>query len=723
MNVSHPRQLQGGHADTPKFAATIDDRQLLAISTHTGKVFIQDSPDSDTLKTLQINHKITALSAVNGIIVVGTAQYVLALNPSDASTIFYRPVADEVTVICTNSASTESTIETSLSSMSLFSPRSAQSTSSTTLIYAGGQSGSITGLDRSGTDTFWTVVDSKVTALFSLDKDLLLAGTQAGRILKVKVVDNQIVEETVKADAVVRFCGLGDGLVGYQLANGTIGVIDSMGMFSEKEDVWRMKSKHSVVALEHVTELGTTSGSQTGGGLLVGFGNGRLEIRMVSNGEVFWEHTIMNTKLIGIAGGQLAVDSGFGVHQLSPYDNSAQIHKNTQRMAVIKQENESLLFEQVKKSQSSTSHSQTRAFTKVPKVDVQIKTSPEHRAIILAATIDQRNWIVRSITCFADGLWLDKECKVQSVDFSSASQSLTMILVDSMPQFHEIRKMRLDVRVAISVKSSQVQSFESVQSSHILQPLQFYFPSSQVSQSGLPYVEIPFTESPVSHETLRSSWQDLFGIVDTSGTEIRLVSCFDDTPLIVLMHTNNGVLSSSSSVSRIQFYTESISIAAFLVQFVAKRVAVTSLSSTCNGYSFGELRENFLLLDDLKQTVERLKVEVNEIGNMSKAALIHLEDGRKRGDAESMKSAVQALSNFNRDLRQMAGLKQTNTARLKAINTLIHRNIQIGCRLRVGQASSELMTQCMNVLKNVNSESNETLASSLINLIQYGVNL
>ena len=116
-------------------------------------------------------------------------------------------------------------------------------------------------------------------------------------------------------------------------------------------------------------------------------------------------------------------------------------------------------------------------------------------------------------------------------------------------------------------------------------------------------------------------------------------------------------------------------------------------------------------------------MEVNEIGNMSKAALIHLEDGRKRGDAESMKSAVQALSNFNRDLRQMAGLKQTNTARLKAINTLIHRNIQIGCRLRVGQASSELMTQCMNVLKNVNSESNETLASSLINLIQYGVNL
>ena len=84
---------------------------------------------------------------------------------------------------------------------------------------------------------------------------------------------------------------------------------------------------------------------------------------------------------------------------------------------------------------------------------------------------------------------------------------------------------------------------------------------------------------------------------------------------------------------------------------------------------------------------------------------------------------TQALTNFNRDLRQMATLKQDNTGKLKEIQELIHQSIQIGCRLRVGQASAELMSQCMNVLKNTNSESNEQLANSLISLIQFGVNL
>ena len=71
----------------------------------------------------------------------------------------------------------------------------------------------------------------------------------------------------------------------------------------------------------------------------------------------------------------------------------------------------------------------------------------------------------------------------------------------------------------------------------------------------------------------------------------------------------------------------------------------------------------------------------------------------------------------------MATLKKSNTAKLKEIQELIHQSIQIGCRLRTGLASAELMNQCMNVLKNTNSESNEQLATSLINLIQYGVNL
>ena len=69
----------------------------------------------------------------------------------------------------------------------------------------------------------------------------------------------------------------------------------------------------------------------------------------------------------------------------------------------------------------------------------------------------------------------------------------------------------------------------------------------------------------------------------------------------------------------------------------------------------------------------------------------------------------------------MSLLKFQNNSNLKNINNEIHSSIEIGCRLRYGRTSTELMKQCMFVLKNVNSQSNEELAEGLIGLLQFGV--
>ena len=104
MNVSHPKQLSTNLNDAPKFSTTIKSSNTIAIATHSGKILIQENQNDNTTKSLQINNKITALCNHDNILIIGTNQYVLAVNPVDASTLFYRPVADEVTCISENFA-------------------------------------------------------------------------------------------------------------------------------------------------------------------------------------------------------------------------------------------------------------------------------------------------------------------------------------------------------------------------------------------------------------------------------------------------------------------------------------------------------------------------------------------------------------------------------------------------------------------------------------------
>jgi len=619
---------------------------------------------------------------VHNSLIIGTNQYVLAVNPTDASTLFYRPVADEVTCIAP-----------------------CHSEDQETFVFMGGDSGSVTGLTRAGNDTFWTVLDSKITSILSLDEEHLITGTLGGRISKIKIIDNQVTDEVVKGDSVQKLVSLkSEGEIAYLLSNFTIGILDSNSL--ESEDVWRVKTKHAPIDIIYSTHCD---------GILLAFKTGKLEIRSRKNGEVIWDHTTTNTSLTNLASENHLIDETFKIYNLSIYENSQQIEKNQQRMAVVQREAQMLKFEAIEREkQDKLDESKMIKNSKTPDVDISIKTSLEHRAIVVKAVLSHKTWIVRSLTVFADGLWPGKECKVQSVEFSAASNSMIMVLVDQMPKFSEIRQLKLNIKCAISVKSSQVSTFQNIERNSTLFPLQFYQINEHDNhQVSLPFVEIILPET-ISRQVLNQCFQELFGSDEMDNLEvIDLVSCFDDSSLQIVFLSENSF----------KICTESISTAAFIIQFIARKSKASGIESVCNGYDFQELRDNFLQLDDLKQTVERLRVELNEIGNMTKAAIVHLEDGRKRGDCSAMRNSTQALTNFNRDLRQMATLKQDNTGKLKEIQELIHQSIQIGCRLRVGQASAELMSQCMNVLKNTNSESNEQLASSLISLIQFGVNL
>ena len=393
----------------------------------------------------------------------------------------------------------------------------------------------------------------------------------------------------------------------------------------ESEDLWRVKTKHAPIDIIYSTHCD---------GILLAFKTGKLEIRSRNNGEVIWDHTITNSSLTNLASEHHVIDETFKIYNLSFYENSQQIEKNQQRMAVVQREAQMLKFEAIEREkQNKLDESKMIKNSKTPDVDISIRTSLEHRAIVVKAVLSQKTWIVRSLTVFSDGLWPGKECKVQSVEFSAASNSMTMVLVDQMPKFSEIRRLQLNIKCAISVKSSQVSTFQNIEKNSTLFPLQFYQinETHQNHQVSLPFVEIILPET-VSRQVLNQCFQKLFGSEEKLDNLeiINLVSCFDDSSLQI------EFLSEKS----FKICTEQISTAAFIIQFIARQSKTSSIESVCNGYDFQELRNNFLQLDDLKQTVERLRVELNEIGNMTKAAIVHLEDGRKRGDCSAMRNST-----------------------------------------------------------------------------------
>lgn len=102
---------------------------------------------------------------------------------------------------------------------------------------------SITGLDASGREQFWTVSNEFVSALAFCDatgegQRNLLAGALSCDIHVFQ--DEAMVEELPEADGVVALCGVTPGCFGYALANGTV------GMYRNMQRAWRVKSKSSV---------------------------------------------------------------------------------------------------------------------------------------------------------------------------------------------------------------------------------------------------------------------------------------------------------------------------------------------------------------------------------------------------------------------------------------------------------------------------------------------
>lgn len=428
------------------------------------------------------------------------------------------------------------------------------------------------------------------------------------------------------------------------------------------------------------------------------------------------------------------IDSYFQLWTISTFDNETEFSKNKREMGRLNL-NLNNVYQQKLDNDNGDKIANTYSDHNLPKLNCQIEPSAEHRAIILNCNLSLKTFIIRSISVKCPSLYpaTDNHQKTEKISFGSASNSYTFILMDSFNDsmrqtINNIKNHKLHVTIEVSIKSSQVTEFHTLESDLVMKPLTFFirYDQNQESISNLQVAE-SVVNTTFNQVIIAGKLENAFkNLMDDDqfdreiGKQNIYRSVFDDSALVI------KILSSSTNETKIQFSGYSLPVIAYLVQFIAENClegnsTAIAVSSSLVGFNFDHIQESFLNKDELKQTVEKLNAEVGEMANLSKASLFHLDDSLRREDTEAMNAAISALQNFNRDLRQTSMLKFENSERLKNITSEVFGSIELACRLRYGSQSTELMKQCLHLVNHQSGKDNQEVGNELINLLRYGV--
>eukprot|EP00798_Chlamydomonas_sp_ICE-L_P005960 gene5960-33535_t len=237
-------KIQRGQATIGKYDGK---HPALTCATVAGKIFMHN-PHANThgmndanIKYLNINKQITAVVAgvltkgpdARDVLLVGTPSNLQCYDVDSNRDLFFKDATDGVNVCLVGQFG-----------QFLDSP----------MAIIGGNC-SIQGYDSSGGEKFWTVTGDNVSAMTLCDVDgdgrpELLVGSND---FDIRVFQNEdVVAEVSEADCFVALCPVFQSKFGYALANGTIGVYDRL------DRIWRVKSKHSVCAINSYDLDGAT---------------------------------------------------------------------------------------------------------------------------------------------------------------------------------------------------------------------------------------------------------------------------------------------------------------------------------------------------------------------------------------------------------------------------------------------------------------------------------
>ncbi|XP_043267546.1 Bardet-Biedl syndrome 2 protein homolog [Venturia canescens] len=622
---------------------------------------------SGELAELQIGRQVTALCTgrliedERDILLIGTLTHVLAYQVEENADLFYKEMSDGAHCLAIGKVG--------------WLPK---------LVAVIGGNCSVTVLDSEGVELFWTVMGDVVKSLtiFDFDGDgenELITGTDD---FEIKVLKNDVVLwETKETAPVTGLVALPERQFAYVVGNGTVGIYES------GQRLWRIKSKHRVVAVRSFDVNG--DGAME---LLTGWSSGKVDARSCLTGEVIFRIQLS----AGIAGLVEADYRRTGRPDLVIVSVSGEVRGYAVGTPMESPEPGEAMRNLLAKKQALQVELRQR---KAPfpsgymgtKLAVSLFAARGAARLALAAG---PGLLVHCAIVFAEGVF-DGETLV-----SHPGKPTGELEIELRPPKNGV----VDIHVKVCVGASGADL------------LQVYEVTRQLPRFCM-YEVIPRPENPA---ILPSDCGVVFEIAERPQ---RVALWLNQSLLLVddLEIAEEGPKAGlieiwlrclrdysvhcfrSSNAGRASVQTQDPEFAGDVVQSLAGYLGLREMSSEAR---FPEverkLTEALEKVKGLREVETRFQADTAGGSALLKNLIVRLEDARILEDVETMKRRVEQLKIVNGDLLREHEIRMNSSKELIAALKELNVGVRHASRLRVGRASANAINRCRSAIQDEN---------------------
>jgi len=550
---------------------------------------------------------------------------------------------------------------------------------------------SVVGLNKKGEDVFWTVAGDNVSALAfarieNEDNWEILMGSEdyAIRIFK----GEELIYDINESAKVTGLMATKLGRYAYALDNGTL------GLYNKTHRVWRAKTKNKVITL--------TAGDVNGDGqpeIVVGWSNGRFEVRSESKGEPLYKKMVKepiskvildDLRLDGTQQTIICTESGkvIGLAQTqesAPQEIEANPDREQELIEELSLKKQTLLNElnslvqQPKRSKATPSVLPSNTQVTIS-VELSSDTKePEVRAICSSKAI------IRGLVLYSDSLF---ETGSVFVHPDRPSQELRYPIKN--PKFIEA-----DIEATALVGASEASSQYLVVERKLVLPKFCMFKQAQSGAFPGPSVQFELRE----HPSKLINWAERRFLVEQNSLRAR-----QDGNLELLFEGAGMSIGIRWALNLCAIHVNSMEVAGELVQDLATFFSVHDIESRAD---FPEDIRSFLKLlkevEDFSSARTQLTVNMAEAVQNVKALIVRAEDSRIQRNFSQFKKTYSQLQLVNSELIGEFQKRQSNHNELLSILKKVNQCIQRAGNLRFGQAKTRVIAALRDAVKGKNT--------------------
>ncbi|KAK0179481.1 hypothetical protein PV327_005231 [Microctonus hyperodae] len=593
------------------------------------------------------------------ILIIGMHTHVLAYQVEENADLFYKQVADGAYSLAVGKLSW------------LPNP--------VTII---GGNCSVTILNNEGIEIFWTVMGDIVRslAIFDFDGDgenELLAGTEDYELKVIK--EDLILWETKETAAVTTLAAISGKQFAYVVGNGTVGIYEG------GQRLWRIKSKHRVVAIKCYDVNG--DGVME---LVTGWNSGKIDARSCINGDTVFKLQI-NSAIAGIVEADyrrtgrpdLVIVSVTG--EIRGYGPGS-ITDTPEPGVAIRQliaKKQALLMELRQRSNDNSTSSYLST-----KLAINAITTRTAARIVLASG---PGLFIHCAIVFAEGVF----------------EGETLVVHPKIPvgeleiELRPEKNTPVDIHVKVCLGSVNTDLFQVFEIVRQLPPFSMYelIPRPAELPNNFKNCGVFFQISERPQRVilwLNQSFllSEEFIITDESSIDIWFRG----------MRDNKIHCLQISSTGNATIQTQDPNLAGDIIQSLAMYLGIQELGSEAK-FPVEEQKLSSALerIKDLKEVDTRLQADAAGGSTLLKNLVIRLEDSRILNDLENMRKRLHQLKTINGDLIRAHEFRVNSRKELALTLKELNVGVRYAARLRVGHAATSTVTRCRAAIQEENT--------------------